>query len=456
MSNPVIAEKLESFDIADFQPIVARDLDLGAPLTPKAGNLVKVVTGMRRSGKSYRLFQEMESLHRLGVPWNRICYFNFEDDRLGVITPATGDEVLEAFYTAHPEALREGAYLFFDELQEMRDWGAWLRRIVDGTKATIYVSGSSSKMLSREIATEFRGRALDFELLPYSFREFVRARGIVSAERLDDRDASTGNYSFEERLALQRGLNDYLTVGGFPAVQDLPVPQRIALLQSYVQRVVLRDVVERHNVSRPRVASALARRALGSNGRQLSLRKVENDLRSVGLPTSRELLGDLIGYFEDAYLLFRVRELSMSLSERSTAVPKVYAIDPGLAAASSSAVMRDDGQRLEEAVYLELRRRNVGFRRDGIASCHTGEHAYEIDFVVGDALESETYELYQVTANMNDDATVKRETRALWEMMAEHGLNEGVIIVGEGAERDYEQDGLVIKQIPAWKWFLRE
>lgn len=455
MANPVIAEKLASFNIEDFQPIVKRDLDLGAPLVPKAGNLVKVVTGMRRSGKSYRLFQEMERLHQSGISCNRICYFNFEDDRLGSITSSVGDEVLETFFAAHPEALREGSYLFFDELQEMHGWGAWLRRVVDSVKATIYVSGSSSKMLSSEIATEFRGRALDFELLPYSFREFVRSYNVIDSGRIGIGNRTGDDYSLEERLALQQAMKDYLTIGGFPAVQGLPIPQRIALLQSYVQRVVLRDVVERHNIARPRVASALARRALGSNGKQLSLRKVENDLRSVGLSTSRELLGDLLGYFEDAYLLFRVRELSMSLSERTTSLPKIYAIDPGLAAAVSSAATREDGQRLEEAVYLELRRRNIGLRRDGIASFHTREHAYEIDFVVGDALESETYELYQVTASMDDEMTVKRETRALWEMMSERDLNEGIIIVGDGAERDYEHNGSVIHQIPAWKWFLR-
>lgn len=114
---------------------------------------------MRRSGKSYRMFQEMDELIRQGVGPNLICYFNFEDNRFAPVTAQTGDEVLDTFYELHPEALTDGAYLFFDELQEMQDWGAWLRRIVDTRKATIYVSGSSSKMLSTEIATEFRGRA---------------------------------------------------------------------------------------------------------------------------------------------------------------------------------------------------------------------------------------------------------------------------------------------------------
>ncbi|KAA8820872.1 ATP-binding protein [Bifidobacterium vespertilionis] len=456
MMKPIIQDKLLDFHIEDFLPLIPRELDLGKPMPPKIGNLVKVIIGMRRSGKSYRLFQEMNALHESGIGWDRICYFNFEDDRLGTVTPATGDTVIETFVSMHPDAADEGLYLFFDELQEMDDWGAWLRRIVDTTKATIYVSGSSSKMLSSEIATEFRGRALDFELLPFSFREFIAARD-PSLLRPSANDGETAVYSAQHRLRLAHALHDYLDQGGFPATIGLPAPQRVALLQSYVQRVVLRDVVERHDITRPRVASMLARRALASNGRQMSIRRIENDMRSLGMPTSRELLGDLMQYYEDAYLLFRVREFSMSASERTTSMPKIYAIDSGLAASVSAASMRDEGQRLENAVYLELRRRTVGFRRDGISSYRTREHGYEIDFVVGDIMVDETYELYQVTDNMDDDSTIDRETRALWEAMGEQGLDHGTIIVADGEEREYRRDdqpGRVIRQIPAWKWFM--
>ena len=117
--NSVIAEKISGFSLADYQPIFHRELDLGDPLEPRAGNLVTVVTGMRRSGKSYRLFQEIERLIESGTDSARILYFNFEDERLDPITPATGDEALEAFFTLHPEAFDLGAYFFFDEVQEM-------------------------------------------------------------------------------------------------------------------------------------------------------------------------------------------------------------------------------------------------------------------------------------------------------------------------------------------------
>lgn len=445
--NEIILDTLKSFSLDDYRPIVLRDLDLGNPLPPKAGNLVKVIKGMRRSGKSYRLFQEMDALRNSGILPNRICYFNFEDERLRPITPKVGDEVLEAFGALHPESYEQGVYLFLDELQEMEDWGSWLRRIVDTRKATIYVSGSSSQMLSAEIGTEFRGRAIDFELLPCSFRESLRfgSLGTIDSEAMA--------FTAQEKGLLKKAFANYLEQGGFPSAQGLPVSQRVSLLQSYAQRVVSRDVVERHDVGRPRVASAFAQRALGSNGREFSVRKVEGDFRTAGLGTSRALLGDLLSYFEEAYLLFTVKELSRSLSENTTAIPKVYAIDPGLALANSRASVSDTGQRLEDAVYLELRRRSVSMRADEIASFKTKKHGYEVDFVRGDALCGAS-ELYQVSVSVQNDTTRERELRALWEAMDESNIKQSTLIVGQGDLAEYKKDGKTICQIPAWRWCL--
>lgn len=444
--NETILEQLESFSLDDYRPIYPRRLDLGEPLEPHAGNLVKVVVGMRRSGKSYRLLQEIDRLIESGVPRSRICYFNFDDDRLTPVTGQTGDEVLEAFYSLNPDALAEGAYLFFDELQEMENWGSWLRRVLDTHKATIYVSGSSSTMLSREISTEFRGRALDFELLPYSFAEYVavRAPGIAPAKA----------YSIEERLRLAALCEEYLSAGGFPATLGMPKTHSVQLLQSYAQQVVARDVVERHGIARARVASLFAQRVLSTNAKPLSVRKIESDLRAIGLNTSRELLGDMLSYFEQAFLVFCVRDFTCSLSEGSRKMPKVYAVDPGLALANARANSLDVGQRLEDAVYLELRRRNFGTRRDGIATYVTRGHGFEVDFVVGDALSRDAFELYQVCANADDAKTRGRELRALWEALEESGLDEATLVVLDGKAMSHERNGKRVNQVPAWKWLM--
>lgn len=443
--DAIILEKLTGFRLRDYEPIHTRTLDLGEPFVPRVGNLVKVVVGMRRSGKSYRLFQEIRALLDSGVPMDQICYFNFEDDRLAPVTARTGDQVIEAFESLHPGALARGVYLFLDEIQEMGNWGVWLRRVVDTTRATIYVTGSSSQMLSREISTEFRGRAIDFELLPFSFAEHVAAF-MPGAE--------AAHPSMEERVALQREAVAYLVAGGFPATHGLPRAQSVALLQSYVERVVSRDVVERHDVGRPRVAAALARRILATNALPFSARKVEGDLRAAGLGTSRETIGDLIAYLEEAYLVFFVREFSYSLAENTTSMPKAYAIDPGLALASARANSNALGQRLENAVYLELRRRRGLGRTDMVCSYRTKAGGFEVDFVVGDALTQDLFELCQVSADVSDGKTLARELRALWQGMREAGAEEGLLVTLEGDEAFHERDGMRVRQVPAWKWLL--
>ena len=448
--NEIIAQVLRDFTLDDYRPIHPRELDLGEPLAPRRGNLVKVIIGMRRSGKSYRLFQEIDTLQAKGVEPSRICYFNFEDERLFPISPQTGDEVLEAFYSLHPEALDEGAYFFFDEIQQMEDWDAWMRRVVDTHKATVYASGSSSRLLSEEIATGFRGRGLEFELLPLSFREWCAFdEGLSEAAKREERTT-------RDALTLRNAFQGYVERGGFPDARALPGAQSIALLQSYVQQVVARDVVDRHNFAKPQLAKAVAQRLLSNNAKPVSLRKLEGDLRAVGLGTARETLSDLMEWLGDAYLLFAMREFSYSLAQATTSRPKVYAIDPGLALANARANTNDAGQRLENAVYLELRRRSVGLRREAICSYRTRTHGFEVNFVRGDALDEAPYGLFQVALNVDERATLARETRALWEAMKDAGLDESTLIVADGERCTYEDGGRRIVQVPAWEWFLAD
>ncbi|CVH75721.1 hypothetical protein BN3658_00432 [Coriobacteriaceae bacterium CHKCI002] len=150
-----------------------RDLSLGDILEPARGNLATVVTGVRRCGKTYRLYQEMHRIVEAGYPQESILYFNFEDERLKPYTPQLLSDVVEAFFSLRPRAQRDGAFFFFDEIQEVPEWGTFLRRMVDTRKATIFVTGSSSKMLSANLASEFRGRALSRELFPVTYN-FLR------------------------------------------------------------------------------------------------------------------------------------------------------------------------------------------------------------------------------------------------------------------------------------------
>ena len=446
----LIAHIMQDFSLDLYEPIFPRSLDLGAPLPPRAGNLVTVITGMRRSGKTYRLFQEMRRLEHEGVPSDRMLYFNFEDDRLNPLTTHVGDAVLDTFFELHPEAFEQGAYLFLDEVQEIEGWGTWLRRVVDTRKATIYATGSSSKLLSADVATEFRGRSIEYELLPFSFGEFAAYHepeyfdGAVDVRAFGSKQEALGRRLFER----------YLIRGGFPGVQDEDDARATMVLQSYAQRAVARDVIERHNLSNPQMVSLFAQRALSMNGRELSLRKVENDMKSAGLVTSRVALSEALHYFEDDFLLGTVRKFSRALAGNGRSPVKVYAIDPGLAFANSPAPSEDLGQRLEDAVYLELRRRHVARRAGTVASLKTSKNGYEVDFIVGDALSQEASALYQVSVDVSAPKTFERETRALREAMGEHKLRDAYLLTLGREERKIDIPEGAIYEKPAWKWCL--
>lgn len=446
--NHAIAQTLNSFGLDAYRPIVQRELNLGKPLSPRAGNLATVIMGMRRCGKTYRLFQEIDALLSSGVDPNRILYFTFEDDRLLPITPRTGDEVIQTHRELHPDAYEQGVYLFFDEIQEMQDWDRWLRRIIDTTRATIYVTGSSSSLLSEDIATALRGRSIAYELTPYSFREAIAAQQGTPPPL--PRQLST-----TQAARLTSLFKSYLRTGGFPAVQGMPDQQLVLVLQSYAQRAVAQDVLERHNLGNPQAISLLAQRLLAASGREFSLRKMEGVIRSLGISAGRNTLAQALDYLEDAFLVKTAREFSRAISQNPRSSSKVYAIDPGLAYANSPALTQDAGQRLETAVFNELCRR-VPVRRAGAVSTYRTAQGHEVDFVVGDALSQQGFALYQVTERLDDPRTTQREMRALEEAMAEQGLGEGYLVVGEGERRDIDVEGGTIHQVPAWQWCLEQ
>ena len=443
----LIAQKIIDFSLELYLPIFPRDLRLGDVYSPRAGNLVNVVVGMRRSGKTYRLLQEIQALYEQGIPKQNILYFNFEDERLRPYEQSLGEQVLEAFYELNPRAKTEGAYLFLDEVQEIPDWGIWLRRVVDTEKVTLYVTGSSAKILSADVATEFRGRSITSELLPFGFKEYVRYH--------EEAPLKNNAISSQQHLLLKKHFKDYLLKGGFPAVQEEHDDRATSILQLYVQQVVARDVIERHNLSNPQAVSAFAKQALAYNGRELSLRKSEERLRSLGLKTSRNSLSEALSYFEDAFLLASVLPLSRALAEDPKVSAKVYAIDPGLARANAPAPNEDLGQLLECAVYLELRRSNP-HRRERYINSYKTKDGFEVDFIVGDALSEAGFRLYQSCQSIKNEKSLNRETRALRKAMSETDCKTSTILTLEDEEQTLFYEEGTITVTPLWKYSLEQ
>ena len=448
--SDVIEEKISWFWNLKLPAALRRDLDLGLPALPAMGNRVKVIVGVRRCGKTWRMYQEIAQLESLGIDRHHILYFNFDDERLRPYDRLLPSHVMEAFYTLSP-ASRDGAYLFFDEIQDVPDWGIFMRRMVDTENLTCYVTGSSSRMLSEEVATEFRGRATRFELTPYSFSEYVRLHGrndlIVTAE--------SPAHSEQDRLDLTRMLRTYLVEGGFPEAQGLGLAESIEMLQDIAANVVSADVVERNDFSSMRIARIVASQCLASSARKLSLTKLSNRLRSAGTGIGWERLEALVGYLEDANLMYRVPEYSTSASENSRKAQKVYANDQSLMLAVSPSTSVDRGLALETAVYLELRRRqSVGRKHEVMTfAIPSGNSTLEVDFVRGDRLFDTAYDLIQVSEQMSDEKTRRREIRALERAMEISGQHEGIVITLSEAEEIRTKAG-TIRVVPAWQWLL--
>jgi len=432
------------FLISEFQEsalpsLTQRDIEL-----PFVSRKATVVIGIRRAGKTFLLYQEIRRLIEAGIDRRDILYINFEDDRLQPATPDLLASLLETFYRFNPAARRRTAYLFLDEIQMVPGWPRFVRRVLDTEDVRVYLTGSSARMLHAEVATELRGRGVAVEVFPFSFSESNTAAGLESPVVVPPGP--------KRRSEIERRLLTYLDVGGFPEVQTMSLVERVQTLQDYVEIVLLRDVVERHRIENTLAARSFARALLQSPARRFTVNKIHADLRSRGLQVSKDTLHALLQHFQDAYLVFTVPIFSKSVRARATNPRKLYAVDPGLAWAMSHVTAVDTGARLENVVFLHLRRAHGRLLQGEIAYYLTAS-GREVDFVVGDLFEQRAGRLVQASATLADPATRTREVVALTEAMAETGVRQAEIVTLHEEETINTTNG-TIRVVPAWRWLL--
>lgn len=394
--------------------------------------------GMRRAGKTWRMYQEIRSQLDAGSSPGQLLYIDFEDERLPALTGAELHRFVDAWRRRHPEVIGRPLALFLDEVQNVPGWEAFVRRMLDRRGARVVVTGSSAQLLSREIATSLRGRALPTEVSPFSFREALTFAGHTVPGRWP--------VPPDQASLLHARFDAYLRAGGFPEVQGLDDRTRVRVLQDYVHVAVLRDVVERHQVTNVEALRYLVRRLLSDPAGRFSVNRFYNSLKSQGRKTSKDSLYAALAHVEDAFLVFTVPIDHRSEAVRTANPRKAYPVDPGLAVAHSFTAARNIGHLLETTVYLELRRRGYAC---GYVRTRSG---FEVDFAarrqgLGDAL------LVQVCANASDPTTRERELRALDEAMAERDLSEGLLLtMGETDTVEVSAGTVTIR--PTWRWLL--
>jgi predicted AAA+ superfamily ATPase len=373
------------------------------------------------------------------IPKTAMLYLNFDDERLLPMAAKDLGQVIDTYYRLFPYHRDQTCYFFFDEVQSISGWEVWLRRLVDTERVQIAVTGSSAKLLSREIATALRGRSLSTEIFPFSFREALLHEGIG--------DIPVSRPGSKKRALLENRFRRYLLNGGFPEVQSVADHHRIRILQEYVDVVILRDIVERYQVGNILPLRALIRHLLAAPATLFSVNKFYNDLKSQGVSCGKNTLHEYFEYLKDAYLIYPVLIHSRSERAKRVNLRKVYVIDTGLANAFLHQPQSDWGRLLENFVYMELRRQGLDIEY------YRTENGLEVDFITTDLRAAQM--LYQVSLDLRDNSTRERELRALTTAMQETGINYGTII-SLGTEDQIETDAGVIDVIPAWLWSVQQ
>ncbi|HET7626224.1 MAG TPA: ATP-binding protein [Verrucomicrobiae bacterium] len=394
--HPILADKLQ----AALRAIPARRLTRRDARLPAVAGKVHSVIGMRRAGKTTFLHQLQDEL-RARLPPERAVYLSFDDDRLAGIGAEQLGFLLEEFYRLHPELRgKETVHWFLDEIQLVPGWERFARRALDSEKVQLVVSGSSAQMLSREVHTSLRGRGLATVIRPFSFREFLRHRG-------EEPTGKKWQPTPAERSKMEKYFREYLAVGGFPETLGLEAALQVELLQGYVDTVLFRDVVERHNVSQVGALRWLVRHCLRNPASSFSVHRLHQDMKSQGHAVAKDAVHAMLSHLLDAFLLSAVPLATDSERQRNSNPRKIYPADPGMIRAFDNSGRMNTGHALETIVLVELERRGM---EAGYVKTDAG---FEVDFLARHAVKGA--ELIQVCADVRNAETLAREIRALSE-----------------------------------------
>lgn len=388
-----------------------------------------VFVGVRRAGKSYVLYEKMQQLLREGHGWEEMLYLSFEDERLVGFASEDFNAILEC----HIEMTgNDNPMLFFDEIHNIDGWEKFARRMAD-SKKIVWITGSNAKMLSKEIMTTLGGRYIPIEVYPFSFREYLRSRGIPYDE--PTLMSTTGKSLFMREYA------EYINWGGLPESVNLNVKR--SYLSSVYQKIYLGDICARNNISNPNLLRLMIKKMAESVKQPLSYSRVTKILSSVGGKITIPTTSSYIEYCEDAWLLLRLHNINAAFAERETN-SKYYFIDNGLL----SLLLTDPTTTLLENIVAVSLFRKYGNSNDGERVFFYKQNV-EVDFYIPDDELA-----IQVSYSIEEsDMTEKREVEALKKLPKALSCKRRLIITYD-EEKTIEDEYGVIEVIPCWKWLI--
>jgi len=407
-----------------FPATVPRALEL-----PLNTNKITTLVGIRRSGKTYILYDIMRRLEARGVDRRQMILLNFEDDRLLPIKSQELDLILSAHTELYPELADRRKFFFFDEIHNAPRWESFVRRLHDTQDAQIFLTGSSSHLLARELATSLRGRTICYEVFPLSFAEFLRFRNLQHEP-----------YSATSDSRIAASLNDYLATGGLPEVVLAEPDLRPRILKEYIDLVFYKDLVERYRIANPALLRQLLKQCLSQPASLLSPHKVYKDLRSQGYELSKDTLYRYLHYLEESYVVFLLSVAERSVRKRAMNPKKLHPVDWALGYPLVPASLIDFGHKLETAIYLHWRRQREDLGYLG------GDR--EVDLVINPEQQEL---LINVSAHIDHPGIYEREIGGLEWAAGRMPRARCILIVQEIPARDVPKG---IEVIEAWRYLL--
>lgn len=401
-----------------------KQICIGRELAGKAIGLLSlkmpvIITGVRRCGKSFLMYLVK---NKLKLKSRQFLYVDFNDERMSEFRVEDFQGIID-FMSSH--GYEKGCLLLIDEIQEVDKWEKWIDRIKGSYQ--IIITGSNSKLLSKEISTLLTGRSINIGLMPFSFAEFLDARGI-SKERWKS--------SLEERAKIKRMFSEFLETGGFP---KRVITGNSLVLSELFENILYRDVIGKLGKKMEKPVKEAASFLLANAGKDISIRAFSEAIGVKNLLSAKQILDA----FEKAFLFFFLSKFDYSVRKQIQNPKKAYCIDNGFLAAVGFRFSEDKGRMLENFAAIELKRRGK--------EIYYSKEKGECDFIIKEGIK--VTGAVQVCYEMNNE-NKEREANGLLEALNKFGLKEGMILTYDD-EDAIEKEGKKISIVPAWKWALQ-
>ncbi len=383
-----------------------------------------VVTGLRRAGKSTLLYKIAQDLIAKGTDWDQIIYINFEDERLSEFTVNDFNDIL----SVQSEMSDKNGWFFLDEIQNVDGWEKFARRLAD-SKEHVFITGSNAKMLSSEIENRLGGRFLTKYITPYNFREYLTANKIDFSDKAILNTKNSGK--------IKREMRNYFYFGGFP--ENLAYKNKREYVSSIYQKILFGDIAARNGIRNTTGLRLLMKKIGESVKDEVSYSKLHNILKTIGVSISKDVVIDYIGYAQQSFLLFAIRNYFSKFVDKET-TPKYYFNDNGLL---NLFLNKEEPKLLENLVAINL----------------WNKYKDKVYYLKGQNLDADFYveetgAVIQVAYSVTNISN-NRETKALVEAAKTIKEAKKFLIITYEEEKKLSLDGVKIEVIPIWKWLIR-